>query len=66
MFQNTSLNVLCVSAYDVNAFLRWDAIGLTISNSKYNMASEYSVRAVVYGRCFAPAAVLTTSSHGRS
>jgi len=29
------LNVLCVSAYDVNAFLRWDAVGLTISNGKY-------------------------------
>jgi len=27
---------LCVSVYDVNAFVRWDVIGLTISNSKFS------------------------------
>ena len=34
MKYNMLLNVLCVLAYDINAFLRWDAVGLTISNSK--------------------------------
>ena len=43
MFQTVLLNVLCVLALDVNAFLRWDAIGLTISNSKYIYFSDITL-----------------------